>query len=83
VPAANDEVERVATPEELTAPVPSCVDPFMKVTVPLGVGPPLSPTTAVNVTDWPTLAGSGVALKLVDVAAAITCKEAADDCAAP
>jgi len=60
VPAARDDVEKVALPE-LSVPVPRLVEPFRKVTVPVGV--PLAPepaaTVAVKVMDCPTVAGFG------------------------
>jgi hypothetical protein len=52
LPIASVEVENVALPAD-NMPVPSVVLPSMKVTMPVGVPPPLD-TVAVNVTDWPT-----------------------------
>ena len=58
-PALSDDVAKVATPDEvLRLPVPSVVEPSLKVTVPVGVpAPPLDVTVAVNVTNWPNAAG--------------------------
>ncbi len=50
VPTARVVVLNVATPELLSVPVPSVVDPSMKVTVPVGV-PDDPVTVAVKVTD--------------------------------
>jgi hypothetical protein len=35
-PVAKDAFENVATPERFRVPVPSSVEPFMKLTVPVG-----------------------------------------------
>src|ERR1043166_1659626 len=55
----REEVEKVATPDAFSVPVPSEAAPSMKVTVPLGVPVPAWPglTVAVKVTDWPEAAG--------------------------
>lgn len=51
LPAASVDVDRVATPEELRAPVPMVVVPSAKVTVPVGVVvPEAGATVAVKVT---------------------------------
>jgi len=50
-PTDRDAVLKVATPEA-SAPVPNCVAPSLKVTVPVGV-PPAPLTVAVNVTVCP------------------------------
>jgi hypothetical protein len=49
VPTARDVMDSVATPEEFRAAVPSTVDPFMKLTVPVGEVVPLSLTVAVRI----------------------------------
>jgi hypothetical protein len=66
VPAARDDVENVALPE-LRVAVPRLVVPFRKVTVPVGVpvAPEPAATAAVNVTDWPTVAGFGATERFV------------------
>lgn len=55
----NDEVLIVAWPETLSVPVPSVVEPSLKVTLPVGVPAPgdVTVTVAVNVTDWPNTEG--------------------------
>jgi len=52
-PIVNAEVEKVATPEALTTPVPRVVEPSRKVTKPVAPGC----TTAEKVTDWPNADG--------------------------
>jgi hypothetical protein len=42
VPTARDVVDSVATPEEFRVAVPSTVEPFMKLTVPVGEVVPLT-----------------------------------------
>lgn len=65
VPAAKDEVVKVAWPLVATAPVPMALAPSRKVTVPVGATPfggqpAPGQTVAVIVTDWPTFtAASG------------------------
>jgi hypothetical protein len=49
VPAASVDVETDATPEALTVADPNCADPFMKLTVPVGVVVPEPLTVAVSV----------------------------------
>jgi hypothetical protein len=66
VPADRVVVKIVATPKEFSVPVPSTVEPFRKLTVPVGTVVPL--TVAVRVNAWPILTGFGVATKLVLVA---------------
>ena len=51
VPGANEVVETEATPAEFRVAVPSCEDPFWKITVPAGVVVPVPFTIAVNVND--------------------------------
>jgi hypothetical protein len=70
VPASSDIVAEVATPLELTVPVPTAVVPSRKVTVPLGgvadAGQPApGQTVAVNVTVWPRFTGVNAARKVV------------------
>ncbi len=66
VPAARDEVEMVATPEELRLSVPSNVEPSMKLTLPVGEFV-LPFTVAVRVSARPAATGFGVAARLVVV----------------
>ena len=57
-------------------PVPSTVEPFLKVTLPVGVPPPVrtGATMAVNVTDWPATAGLAEDLTIVPVVALVITK---------
>jgi hypothetical protein len=70
VPTDSDEVLNVALPL-LSVPVPSVVEPFLKVTVPVGV-PPLEVTLAVKVTDWPDFDGFREEVTEVEVVACLT-----------
>jgi hypothetical protein len=56
VPTASAAVEYVATPLELTVPVPSGVDPSTKLTVPVGVLM-VELTVAVSVMEFCTSTG--------------------------
>ena len=57
LPTVSDEVVRAAV-VPVSDTVPSVVAPSLKVTVPVGVPPPLvGVTVAVKVTGWPTLLG--------------------------
>ena len=80
-PAASEEVASVATPEELSVLVPGVVEPSLNVTVPEGV--PTAPiafdTVAVNVTDWPVVAGLGAAAIAVVVDSRFTVSVSAAD----
>jgi hypothetical protein len=51
--------------------LPSVVEPFLKVTMPVGV-PPLEVTLAFNATEAPNAAELGVAVTVVVVEAALT-----------
>ncbi len=78
VPAASDSVDSVATPEEFKLLVPSTVESFMKLTVP--VGEMVLPfTVAVRVNSRPAATGFGVADRLVVVDSAFTVTETADE----
>ena len=68
-PAASEEVANVATPEALSVPVPSDVEPSLNVTVPVGVPvlPAAFDTVAVNVTCCPVVAVVGAAVTAVVV----------------
>jgi hypothetical protein len=81
VPAVKDDVDSVATPEELTVADPSCVEPFIKFTVPVGAVVPEPFTVAVNVKDWPVVIEFADAdnVVVVDCANAVTVTEAAAD----
>ena len=57
LPAVSAEVEKVATPEPLSVPVPSVVVPSRKVTVPVAVPGVLSDTVAVKVIEVPKVDG--------------------------
>ena len=69
---ATDKVDvvNVALPL-LSVPVPSVVDPSLKVTVPVGV-PPLDVTVAVNFTEAPKVDGFSEDVTEVELAAALT-----------
>ena len=69
---ATDKVEvlKVALPP-LSVPVPSEVDPSLKVTVPVGV-PPLDVTVAVNFTEAPNVDGFSEDVTDVELVAALT-----------
>jgi hypothetical protein len=68
------EIENVAWPEALTAPVPNVVAPSLKVTVPVGVPLPglFTLRVAVNVTDCPKTVGFTDELTFVVVSALLT-----------
>jgi hypothetical protein len=70
VPSDSPEVLNVALPL-LSVLVPSVVEPFLKVTVPVGV-PPLDVTVAVKVTDWPDFDGFREEVTEVEVVALFT-----------
>jgi hypothetical protein len=53
---ASVEVLKIALPE-LRVAVPKLVEPFLKVTFPVGVVPNAGLTVAVNVTAWPNTDG--------------------------
>jgi len=67
-PRVSDAVVKVALPP-LRVTVPSVDDPFMKVTVPLGVPVPgtLAARVAVNVTDCPASGLTLLAVSFIDV----------------
>jgi hypothetical protein len=67
VPTGRLLVVNVATPEELTVPVPNTVTPFLKVTKPAGVPVGAGVTVAVKVTSCPAVAGFGTTVKVVVV----------------
>lgn len=72
VPLGNASVLRVATP--LTSvPVPIVVVPFLKRTLPVGVGPEAAVTVAVNVTVFPDTDGFGELVTVVTVGTNTTC----------
>jgi len=57
----------VATPEELRVPVPSDVEPFRKLTVPVGHNEPSPVNVAVNVSVWPAPTDSGTQFRIAVV----------------
>ena len=66
-------MEYVATPDPFKVPGPSVVAPSMKVTMPVGAGPPVTPATvAVKVTPDPTTIEDDEAVKAVVVDPAVT-----------
>lgn len=68
--------------EEFRVAAPSNVEPFRKLTVPAGTGPPLPVTAAVNVSICPEVTGFGVTFRTVAVDCAelaFTVSETADD----
>lgn len=79
VPAGKLEVVNTATPEPLSAPVPSCTLPFLNRTDPTGTTPLDEVTVAVKVTDWPPEEGfMELAKAVVVVAASTTCVTAVE-----
>ncbi len=68
-PTAKEDVLKIATPLPFKVPVPSVVEPFLKVMVPVGV-PEEPVTVAVKVTDWPKTLGFEEAARLVEVGVA-------------
>jgi hypothetical protein len=72
MPAASEVVEKVATPDEFSAPVPRLVVPSRKVTVPVGVpAPEDADTVAVRVRLCPVVTVVADAASAVDVAAGV------------
>ena len=72
-------IDRVATPDELRLAVPSSVEPFRKLTLPVGKVVPLHLTVAVRASVWPNETKLGEAAKLVMVARPCTvCNTGAD-----
>jgi hypothetical protein len=79
-PAGRLLVVNVATPEELTVPLPNSVPPLKKFTVPNGVPVGAGVTVAVNVTGCPAVAGFGATTNVVVVTVwALTCTITADE----
>lgn len=72
------EVNNVARPAS-SVEVPSTVEPFLKVIVPVAIAPVEEVTVAVNVTCWPTNEGLGDEVKVVVVEAMLTVCVKADD----
>jgi hypothetical protein len=66
-PIGSDVEDSFATPEEFKAAVPRTVDPFRKVTVPVGLVAPSVFTVAVRPTGSPTVTALVEAATLVDV----------------
>jgi hypothetical protein len=64
-------VLNVAVPVVSRTPLPNTVEPYLNVTVPVGV-PALELTTAVNVTVCPTVEGFGDELNVMTVAVLLT-----------
>ncbi len=75
----------VATPEEFTLADPSTVEPFMKLTVPVGEAVPVALTVATSLRADPTMTEFGDATRLVVVVtlAAVTVTAAAADALEP
>ena len=67
VPAARDDVDSVATPDEFRVAVPSNVEPFRKLTEPPGTVLSLPSTVAVRTRTWPAVIGFEEAARLVVV----------------
>jgi hypothetical protein len=59
--------------------VPSVVEPFLKVTVPVGVGPVVAVTVAVKVTEAPEVDGFSEEVRAVDVGERFTTCETGDE----
>ena len=85
VPAGRDVIDSAATPEEFTLPDPSTVEPFMKLTVPVGEAVPVALTVATRLRADPTMTEFGDATRLVVVVtlAAVTVTAAAADALEP
>ena len=71
LPTAKVDVLNVANPLPFNVPVPSVVEPFLKVMVPDGV-PKESVTKAVKVTDSPKTEGFGAAISTIALLALFT-----------
>lgn len=69
VPTASDEVLNVACPFAPSVPVPICVVPSRKATLPVGIALAALDTVAVNVTCCPTVAVAAEDTTPVEVAA--------------
>jgi len=68
-----------ATPALFSVPVPMLVEPFLKVTVPVGVDPVAAATSAMKVTADPWVEGFNVEVSVVVVVArSTTCESAAE-----
>jgi hypothetical protein len=65
-------VAKVATPLELSVPVPREAEPLRNVTVPLGLVDPLPVTVAVKVIDVPKVADAADEVNTADGAAGAT-----------
>lgn len=76
-PTASVEVVKVAWPVPSRFEVPSVVEPFLNVTVPVGM-PPLEVTVAVKVTGWLKTEGLAEELTVVVVAYLFTTWGAAE-----
>ena len=76
LPAARDEIAKLACALGFSVPLPICVLPSRKRTVPVGV-PAAELTVAVNVTDPPTAEGLAdeLSVVLVAVSAAVVAEE--------
>jgi hypothetical protein len=66
-PTGSDVEDSFATPEDFNVAVPRTVDPFRKVTVPVGMVAPSVFTVAVRPTGSPTITALVEAATLVDV----------------
>jgi hypothetical protein len=79
LPAARDEVDSVATPEEFRDPVPNTAEPFMNLTGPVNnaLSPPF--TVAVRVSACPAVRVFADAATLVVVDWVATVTETADE----
>ena len=69
LPAVSVLVANVVTPDALSAPVPSVVEPSLNVTFPVGVPAAVEVTAAVRVTDCPIVDGFSEEVTAVPVAA--------------
>ncbi len=65
VPTASALVLNVALPELLTVPLPKVVEPSLKVTLPVAVGPESAWTWAVKVTEFPWVDGFSEEVRVV------------------
>jgi hypothetical protein len=72
IPNGRVEVVNVATPEEITVPIPSNVEPLKKLTVPSVLPVGAGATVAVKVSLCPSTGGFGARITVVAVATSAT-----------
>ncbi len=72
LPTVRPVVENAAVPELVSVTVPRVAVPFLKVTLPVGMGPVEAVTPAVKVTEVPCTAGLWLEERVVWVTAGLT-----------